>query len=114
MRMLERSFTVSTRFGAGSSSRSTASRGRRPQRLVLLRERIQAPVGARARRCTRATGLVDLHDWTATDSVPAVVGSYPEPFLHGTGGKRLPTTIECASDVTAACTVVQAELLKQG
>src|SRR5581483_238308 len=45
----------------------------------------------------------DLHDWSVTNDVPAVVGSFPEPFLHGTGGKRLPTTVECTSDVAAAC-----------
>ena len=27
---------------------------------------------------------------------PAVVGSFPEPFLHGIDGKRLPVRIECA------------------
>jgi hypothetical protein len=39
-----------------------------------------------------------------------VVGSFPEPFRHGLGGKRLPTTIECAGDVAAACTHVAAVL----
>ena len=32
----------------------------------------------------------DRHDWSQTDHVPAVVGSFPEPFLNGLGGKRLP------------------------
>jgi hypothetical protein len=45
-----------------------------------------------------------------TESIPAVVGSFPEPFLHGVGGKRLPTTIECAPDVTQACRRVAGEL----
>ena len=52
----------------------------------------------------------DLHDWQATDSIPAVVGSYPEPFLHGIGGKRYPTTLECGADVAAACKRVTAAL----
>jgi hypothetical protein len=56
----------------------------------------------------------DLHDQTATTEVRAVVGSYPEPFLHGVGGKRLPTTVECGSDVGAACKLVQAALDKAG
>ncbi len=29
--------------------------------------------------------------------VPAVVGSFPEPFLHGIDGKRLPVRVECAT-----------------
>ena len=34
---------------------------------------------------------------------PAVVGSFPEPFLHGIDGKRLPVRIECADARGAAC-----------
>jgi hypothetical protein len=38
------------------------------------------------------------------------VGSFPEPFLHGVAGRRLPTAIECAPDVARACRRVSAEL----
>ena len=30
--------------------------------------------------------------------VPAVVGSFPEPFLHGSEGKRFPVRLDCAPD----------------
>lgn len=40
----------------------------------------------------------------------AVVGSFPEPFRHGLGGRRLPTTVECGGDVAAACAHVAAVL----
>ena len=30
----------------------------------------------------------DYRDWTAAMRVPAVVGSWPEPFVHGFQGKR--------------------------
>ena len=56
----------------------------------------------------------DLHDWTATDDVPAVVGSFPEPFVHGFKGRRLPTTLQCAPDVPDACKQVAAELKAAG
>jgi hypothetical protein len=39
----------------------------------------------------------------ATARTPAVVGSFPEPFLHGIDGKRLPVRIECADARGAAC-----------
>jgi hypothetical protein len=42
------------------------------------------------------------------------VGSFPEPFVHGTGGKRLPTTLACAKDADAACKRVAAEFHKIG
>jgi hypothetical protein len=56
----------------------------------------------------------DLHDPRAAQSIPAVVGSFPEPFVHGTGGKRLPTVLECAGDVPAACARVSRELTAIG
>ncbi len=28
----------------------------------------------------------DYRDWGVTDDIPAVVGSFPEPFLHGVDG----------------------------
>lgn len=35
--------------------------------------------------------------------VPAVVGSYPEPFLHGSEGKLFPVRIDCAQDAERTC-----------
>lgn len=56
----------------------------------------------------------DLHNDTATQSIPAVVGSFPEPFIHGVGGKRFPVTLECASNVTTACNTVANALERVG
>jgi hypothetical protein len=52
----------------------------------------------------------DLHDVSATTSIPAVVGSFPEPFVNGFGGVRYPTTLECGANVARACAIVTAEL----
>jgi len=52
----------------------------------------------------------DRHDSSATRGVPAVVGSFPEPFAHGSGGKRYPVVLECADDVDAACTTASDRL----
>ena len=35
----------------------------------------------------------DIHDWRFRMFIPAVVGDFPEPFLHGYGGKVYPTVI---------------------
>ncbi len=35
----------------------------------------------------------DFHDWSFRVFIPAVVGDFPEPFLHGYGGKVYPTVI---------------------
>jgi hypothetical protein len=48
----------------------------------------------------------DHHDWSATDLSPAVVGSFPEPFLHGIDGRRLPTRVECSEPKSDACNTI--------
>ncbi len=56
----------------------------------------------------------DLHDSAAADSVPAVVGSYPEPFTHGIGGEEFPTLLNCAGGVQHACDMVGSALRHYG
>lgn len=45
----------------------------------------------------------DYHSWRATMRVPAIVGAYPEPFLHGSKGRRLPVKVECEQPGSAPC-----------
>lgn len=56
----------------------------------------------------------DYHDWSVTDDIPAVVGSFPEPFQHGVDGRRLPTRVECADPESDACDVVAGKLADLG
>ena len=70
------------------------------------------PVGPRTRVHGGDRLWWDLEDASARPR--AVVGSFPEPFLHGLGGKRYPTTLECADDVQAACRHVAATLGRAG
>ncbi len=116
MRMLERSLRVTTRYGGGfveSINGLSGSSSRRDWFYYV--NGIEAPVGAASAAVHRGDRIWwDLHDWTAAESIPAVVGSFPEPFVHGVGGKRLPTTVACASDVTAACRRVASELAAVG
>jgi hypothetical protein len=115
MRMLERHFNVSTRFGGGfvQSIDGFAGNSSRNDWFYYVNG-IEAPQGAATTAVHKGDRVWwDLHDWAATDSVPAVVGSYPEPFVHGVGGKRLPTALECASDVGAACKLVESQLNRQ-
>ena len=52
----------------------------------------------------------DYRDWSAAMRIPAVVGSYPEPFLHGSDGKRFPVRLDCAPDATNQCQEVRDRL----
>jgi hypothetical protein len=112
MRMLERSFRVSTRYGGGFVESIDGRSGNSDRwDWFYYVNGIQAAVGAASTAVHRGDRIWwDLHDWTATQTVPAVVGSFPEPFVHGVGGKRLPTTIECGSGVGRACKRVTAVL----
>jgi hypothetical protein len=56
----------------------------------------------------------DLHDWSQTEEVPAVVGSFPEPFINGIEGLRLPVRVECAQPEREACHTVTARLRAAG
>jgi hypothetical protein len=112
MRMLERNFRVSTRYGGGFVESINGQSGS-SSRLdwFYYVNGVQAPMGAAGTAVHHGDRIWwDLHDWSVTNSIPAVVGSFPEPFLHGTGGRRLPVTLECGSDVPAACARVTDEL----
>jgi hypothetical protein len=57
---------------------------------------------------------LDLPGAGVTASVPAVTGSFPEPFLHGTGGKRIPTRVECTLPKSTACNATAKRLTALG
>lgn len=116
MRMLERFFRVQTRYGGGFvESIDGLSGDQQRHDWFYYVNGIEAPKGAAVTPVHRGDRIWwDLHDWSAAEDVPAVVGSFPEPFIHGSAGKRLPTTLECAGDVGQACQRVTGELEQQG
>lgn len=116
MRMLQRSSRITTRYGGGFVESIEGLSGTSSRRdWFYYVNGVEAPVGAAQTAVHRGDRIWwDLHDWSATQSIPAVVGSFPEPFVHGVGGKRLPTALECASDVKVACDRVAAALRAVG
>jgi uncharacterized protein DUF4430 len=116
MRMLERTFRVSTRYGGGfvESINGLSGDSSRTDWFYYVNG-IEAPLGAASTAVHHGDRIWwDLHDWSASETIPAVVGSFPEPFVHGIGGKRLPTTIECGSGVAGACKRVGSVLSAAG
>ena len=112
MRLLEGKFHVSTRYGGGFVQSINGLSGTSARRdWFYYVNGMEAALGAAGTSVHHGDRVWwDLHDWTATDSVPAVVGSYPEPFQHGLGGRRWPTTLACATDTNAACNRVADKL----
>ncbi len=119
MSLLLRNETVSTRFGGGFvqsiGGLSGGHEGGRPVDWFYYVNGVQAEKGAADTDVHPGDHIWwDRHDWTATEDVPAVVGSYPEPFLNGLGGKRLPVRVECSTDAGPACQTVTRRLQADG
>ena len=116
MRMLERHFRVTTRYGGGFVESIDGLSGTANHLdWFYYVNGVEAPKGAAVTPVHRGDRIWwDLHDWSAAQDTPAVVGSFPEPFVHGVGGKRLPTALECGSGVSAACQRVSSEMTAIG
>lgn len=56
----------------------------------------------------------DYRDYRAAMDVRAIVGAFPEPFLHGLEGRRLPTRVECEDAESAPCESVKDALVDAG
>ena len=118
MSLLTRNATVSTRYGGGFvqsiDGLDGGQSGGHSVDWFYYVNGIQASKGAAATNVHPGDHIWwDRHDWTATDDIPAVVGSFPEPFLNGIDGKRLPVRVECASAGGYACRTVTARLRAQ-
>jgi hypothetical protein len=118
MSLLTRNATVSTRYGGGFvqsiDGLDGGQSGGHSVDWFYYVNGIEASKGAAATNVHPGDHIWwDRHDWTATDDIPAVVGSFPEPFLNGIDGKRLPVRVECASAGGHACRTVTARLRAQ-
>lgn len=119
MRLLRRYAEVRTRYGGGFvqaiGGLAGGRSGGRPVDWFYYVNGVEAPEGAAARR-VRAGDRIwwDRHAWDGAMRVPAVVGSFPEPFVHGIDRKRLPARIDCAPRAERACDEVAARLRAEG
>ena len=118
MRLLEGEADVSTRYGGGFvhsiDGVAEGEHGGDPYDWFFYVDGVESPVGA---------ADVDVHggeriwwdyrDWSATNHVPAVVGSWPAPFVHGVGGKAHPVVVECEGG-GKACAMTRAALEGEG
>jgi hypothetical protein len=113
MRFLRANAKTTTRYGGGFVQSidgiAGSSSGGRSDWFYFVNG-VEAPTGA-ADRALKPGDVVqwDYRRWDATPRVPAIVGAYPEPFLHGQEGTRYPTRVECSSS-TKSCDEVQQRL----
>ncbi len=119
MQMLEASVRVQTRYAGGFvDSIDGIASGREnggPTDWFYYVNGVEATKGAAATTLNRSDHVWwDYHDWGASSDIPAVVGAFPEPFLHGFDGKRLPVRIECVEPSSTACSTISRALTGYG
>ena len=118
MRLLQRDFDVETRYGGNFVQEiDGVSGGREGGRRVdwfFYVNGIESSAGAGERRVEPGDRIWwDHHDWGATMRVPAVVGSFPEPFVSGNEGRKLPVRLVCLES-DSACDEVETRLRDAG
>jgi len=115
MRLLQRNARVDTRYGGGFVQSIDGRAGSAGTDWFYYVNGVEAPRGAASTKVHDGDHVWwDRHRWRATMRVPAVVGAYPEPFVHGVDGKRLPVRIECAQPRGADCRAISDALIKLG
>lgn len=116
MRVLQRDFRVRTRYGGQFvQAIDGVSGGGSTTAWTYYVNGSLAEEGAASRKVTDGDQIVwDLHDSTAAQSIPAIVGSFPEPFRTGEEGRRYPTRIDCAESAQPQCDAVEKRLQATG
>jgi hypothetical protein len=119
LRLLDREAEIDTRYGGGFVQAiegvAGGTEGERRLDWFFYVNGIESPVGS-AERPIRGGDRVwwDHHDWTDAMRVPAVVGSWPEPFLQFSADEeRLPVRVECAAE-REPCMTAAERLADQG
>jgi Domain of unknown function (DUF4430) len=119
MRLLQRNYEVGTRYGGRFVQEIDGvgggrEEGRRVDWFYYVNG-IEASVGAADRRVAGGERVWwDHHPWEAAQRIPAVVGSFPEPFATGAEGKRFPVRLVCAADLERPCDEAQTRLEDAG
>jgi hypothetical protein len=114
IRVLDRNADISTRYGGGfiqsiDGLSGSQSDGRRSDWFFYVNG-IESPIGSAQYDLSGGDRIWwDYRDWTAAMRVPAVVGSWPEPFVDGFEGKDWPAAVACQAQ-RAICADVAARL----
>lgn len=118
MRVLERNAGITTSYGGGFVQSIAGIEGEerlgRPFDWFYYVNGVEGTVGAAEYRLHAGEAIWwDYHDWSAAMRVPAVVGSWPQPFAGGYDGKPHPVVLECLGG-GPACGIARERLRQAG
>jgi hypothetical protein len=118
MRVLERSAQVSTRYGGGFVQSIDGTEGEARDGAsydwFYYVNGVESPVGATSYPLRGGEAIWwDYRDWSTAQSIPAVVGSWPEPFTTGYEGKHHPVAVLCMGG-GGSCAKVRSALAAAG
>jgi Domain of unknown function (DUF4430) len=106
MRLLRSEFDVETSFGGRFVQAIDGLEGGAGGRVDWLYfvNGIEAGEGAADYELSPGDRVQwDYRRWDVAMRVPAIVGAFPEPFLHGLEGERRPVRVECEDAEAAVC-----------
>jgi hypothetical protein len=111
IRLLDRNADITTRYGGGfiqsiDGLSGNTSGGRRSDWFFYVNG-IESPIGSAQYNPSGGDRIWwDYRDWTSAMRVPAVVGSWPEPFAHGFEGRHWTTHPVCLTAGSVCDTVI--------
>ncbi len=116
MRLLQRNAAVKTRYGGSFVQCIDDLCGEGGGKDVDWLYFVNGSEASKGAAATKVRGgdrvWWDRRRWTAAQRIPAVVGSFPEPFVHGPGSpKRMPVRVECVDLSSESCKAVAAALV---
>jgi hypothetical protein len=118
LRVLDRSTDLETRYGGGfvqsiDGLAGSQNGGRRTDWFFYVNG-IESPVGSAEYDLSDGDRIWwDYRDWTSAMRVPAVVGSWPEPFGHGFKGEQWGADVRCLA-AASVCDRVSAQISDAG
>jgi hypothetical protein len=114
IRFLDGEADVTTRYGGGFIQSIDGLAGTGSSDWFFYVNGVESPVGAADVHVKGGDRIWwDYRDWRAAMSVPAVVGSWPEPFAQASSDDPKPVAIRCLDD-RAACEIAKDRLAGVG
>ncbi|OLE39024.1 MAG: hypothetical protein AUG48_00135 [Actinobacteria bacterium 13_1_20CM_3_68_9] len=109
LRFLDREADITTRYGGGFvqsiDGLAGAEHAGRPYDWFFYVNGIESPVGSAEVHVHGGDRIWwDYRDWSSAMRVPAVVGSWPEPFAQASAGAPHPVLVDCLAGGSACHT----------